>query len=422
MSVLVERDHIGIFGRMNVGKSSVMNLLTQQETSIIDSAPGTTSDTKYALSEIHCVGPVKIYDTAGVDESSLLGDKKRKKVFNDIKECDLALIMINPAFIEFKSEEGLIKKARELDKQILIIYNIFNGNDEKKIRECEQKNPVLRFYKKITLKANDERYRKELIDFIIANFKSKNQKHALFPFLEKDEYYVLIIPMDAETPPGRYLRPQAMSEEYITRNWAYPISFRLDLAKARSEIREERESEEKRFNSFLNDFKKRPKAMITDSQAMDVMSRWCPEDIMLTTFSITMINYVSRGKLKEFIEGINTLKNLKSGDRVLVVEACNHSRIGEDIGTVQIPNYFRKHFKGIVLEHNFGREFQENENLKHYKLIIHCGGCMISSQKLLARIHELEALSIPFTNYGLFLAYLQGQEALNKVIKPWNLC
>ncbi|MCK5159967.1 MAG: 50S ribosome-binding GTPase [Candidatus Aureabacteria bacterium] len=422
MSVLVERDHIGIFGRMNVGKSSVMNLLTQQETSIIDPTPGTTSDTKYALSEIHCVGPVKIYDTAGVDEPSLLGDKKRKKVFNDIKECDLALIMINPAFIEFKSEEGLIKKARELDKQILIIYNIFNDDDGKKIRECEQKNPVLRFCKKITLKANDERYRKELIDFIIANFKSKNQKHELFPFLEKDEYYVLIIPMDAETPPGRYLRPQAMSEEYITRNWAYPVSFRLDLGKARSEIKEERESEEKRFNSFLNDFKKRPKAMITDSQAMDIMNRWCPGDIMLTTFSITMINYISRGKLKEFIEGMNTLKNLKSGDRVLVVEACNHSRIGEDIGTVQIPNYFKKHFKGIALEHNFGREFQENENLKRYKLIIHCGGCMISSQKLLARIHELEAVGIPFTNYGLFLAYLQGREALNKVIKPWNLC
>ncbi len=422
MSVLVERDHIGIFGRMNVGKSSVMNLLTQQETSIIDPTPGTTSDTKYALSEIHRIGPVKIYDTAGVDEPSLLGDKKRKKVFNDIKECDLALIMINPAFIEFKSEEGLIKKARELDKQILIIYNIFNDNDGKKRRECERKNPVLRFCKKITLKANDERYRKELIDFIITNFKSKNQKHELFPFLEKDEYYVLIIPMDAETPSGRYLRPQAMSEEYITRNWAYPVSFRLDLAKARSEIKEERESEKKRFNSFLNDFKKRPKAMITDSQAMDIMNRWCPEDIMLTTFSITMINYISRGKLKEFIEGINTLKNLKSGDRVLVVEACNHSRIGEDIGTVQIPNYFKEHFKGIVLEHNFGREFQENENLKHYKLIIHCGGCMISSQKLLARIHELEAVGIPFTNYGLFLAYLQGREALNKVIKPWNLC
>ena len=106
----------------------------------------------------------------------------------------------------------------------------------------------------------------------------------------------------------------------------------------------------------------------------------------------------------------------------MVVEACNHSRIGEDIGTVQIPNYFKKHFKGIVLEHNFGREFQENENLRRYKLIIHCGGCMISSQKLLARIHELEAVGIPFTNYGLFLAYLQGREALNKVIKPWNLC
>jgi hypothetical protein len=153
---------------------------------------------------------------------------------------------------------------------------------------------------------------------------------------------------------------------------------------------------------------------------MDIMSKWCPDDIKLTTFSITMINYFSKGKLKDFADGLKALDTLKEGDKILIVEACNHSRIGEDIGTKQIPDYFKEKFPEVILEHNFGREFQENENLSEYKLIIHCGGCMISSQKLAARIRDLENLGIPFTNYGLFLSYIQGEDALKKVLEPWE--
>ena len=418
MSVLVERDHIGIFGKMNSGKSSVMNLLTQQETSIVDPTPGTTADTKIALQEIHGIGPVKLFDTAGLDEQGELGEKKRHKTLNDLKECDLVLLVIDPATPTLDVERAVVETARELDKQILIIYNQFGISCDTARVEAELE--LLRFYKKIRLAANDPAQRALLIDFILKNYVPKQDKTELLPFVAKDNYYILIIPMDVETPPGRYLRPQAMVEEYITRQWAYPVSFRLDLGKARGSKAEAAE-EFQRFSAFVNNFQKRPQVMITDSQAMDIMKDWCPNDIALTTFSIVMINYFSRGRLREFSEGVKALDALTAGDKVLIVEACNHSRIGEDIGTVQIPKHFAKRYPGVVIEHNFGREFQDNKALDQYALIIHCGGCMISAQKLQARLRDLETVGVPITNYGVLLSYLQGPAALQRVLKPFGL-
>jgi len=415
--MLVERDHLGIFGKMNSGKSSVMNLLTQQTTSIVDATPGTTADTKIALQEIHGMGPVKLFDTAGLDEATGLGEKKRAKVLADLKECDLGLLVIDPDTEDFVTENEVLEKARELDKQILVIYNLFKHSSVERIGLVEQALPLLKFHKKIELVAVDESCRQDLLEFILANFVSKNAKMELLPFLEPDEFYVLNIPMDDETPPGRYLRPQAMAEEYLTRHWAWPVSYRMDLGKARNGDASER----KRFDDFLNGFGKRPKAIITDSQAMDLMHTWTPDDIMLTTFSIMMINYVSRGRLAAFVKGIEAVDTLEAGDKILIAEACNHSRIVEDIGTVQIPNYIQKHWPDVQVEHNFGREFQENEQLRSYKLVIHCGGCMITAQKLLARIRDLDSIGVPYTNYGVFLSYAQGRDALRQVLRLWGI-
>ncbi len=402
---------------MNSGKSSVMNLLTQQATSIVDATPGTTADTKIALQEIHGMGPVKLFDTAGLDEASGLGEKKRAKVLADLKECDLVLLVIDPETEEFATEREVLATARELDKQILVIYNLFTPAGKGRIALVERDIPLLRFHKKIELVAIDTGCRQPLLNFILANFVSKNVKMELLPFLERDEFYVLNIPMDAETPPGRYLRPQAMAEEYITRHWAWPVSYRMDLGKARDGDAGER----KRFEAFLASFGRRPKAIITDSQAMDLMHIWTPDDVMLTTFSIMMINYVSRGRLAAFVRGVEALKDLKPGDKILIVEACNHSRVAEDIGTVQIPNFINRYWPDVVVEHNFGREFQENEQLQSYRLVIHCGGCMVTAQKLLARIRDLDTIGVPYTNYGLFLSYIQGPKALRQVLRPWGI-
>jgi hypothetical protein len=153
---------------------------------------------------------------------------------------------------------------------------------------------------------------------------------------------------------------------------------------------------------------------------MDIMKSWAPEDIPLTTFSIMMINYMSRGRIQAFAKAVSAVDSLLPGDRVLIAEACNHSRIREDIGTVQIPRLLEKHFPGIVVDHAFGREFEGNEDLKQYKLVIHCGGCMISPQRVAARLRDLENSGVPVTNYGIFLSYMQGKAVLERVMEVWK--
>ncbi len=412
---MIERDIIGIFGKMNSGKSSLMNLLTQQETSIVDPTPGTTADIKITLSEIHGLGPVKILDTAGFDENSELGVKKQKKSVAALKECDLVLLVIDPATFEFETERLILAEAKKSDKQVLIIYNLFRNTDRNRIEKAEALLTLLRNYRSIVLSAVDIQCRQSLLQAILDHYIPKNIEVELLPFLEKGEFYILNIPMDEETPPGRYLRPQAMAEEYITRKWAFPVSYRMNLLKARKGDRSERE----RWDNFLNSFTKRPKAIITDSQAMDIMKDWAPDDIALTTFSIMMINYMSRGRLNDFVQGISALKSLVPGDHILIAEACNHSRIREDIGTVQIPALLRKFYPQVIVNFTFGREFVDEPDIKKYKLVIHCGGCMISNQRMAARLRDLKATGIPVTNYGIFLSFMQGEKTLDRVIKPW---
>ncbi|MDP4184709.1 MAG: GTPase, partial [Bacteroidota bacterium] len=286
--MIIERDHIGIFGKMNSGKSSLMNLLTQQTTSIVDATPGTTADTKITLQEIHGLGPVKLFDTAGIDENDELGLKKRNKALSDLKECDLILLIINPETADFETEEFIINQARENDKQLLVVYNLFHEDVNPEILRVEARLPLLRFYHKLAISVLDSANRQLLLNFVLQNYESKTQSLALLPFVKPDSFYILNIPMDEETPGGRFLRPQEMAEEYITRNWAYPVSYRMNLSKARSDDTGEKE----RFDRFLASFNQRPLMIITDSQAMDIMIRWVPDDIQLTTFSIMMINYV----------------------------------------------------------------------------------------------------------------------------------
>jgi [FeFe] hydrogenase H-cluster maturation GTPase HydF len=401
---------------MNSGKSSLMNLLTQQETSIVDPTPGTTADTKITLTEIHGLGPVKLMDTAGFDEQDELGDKKRKKCIAALKECDLVLLVIDPATFEFETERFIIEEARNLEKQIIVVYNLFRLSDKNRIEHVEVLLTRLRVYHRIVLSAIDISFRQLLLGTILSNYIPKNVAIELLPFVENGEFYILNIPMDEETPPGRYLRPQAMAEEYITRKWAFPVSYRMNLTKARAGD----PAEKARWDAFINNFTKRPKAIITDSQAMDIMKDWAPDDMALTTFSIMMINYMSRGRLNEFVRGIKALNSLQPGDHVLIAEACNHSRIREDIGTVQIPNLLKKYYTDVKVDYTFGREFVDELDMNQYKLVIHCGGCMISNQRMAARLRDLNATGIPITNYGIFLSYIHGEKILDRVIAPWN--
>jgi len=414
---MTEREIIGIFGAMNAGKSSLMNLITQQESSIVDATPGTTADTRITLMELHGIGPVKLLDTAGYDESENLGEKKRKKVSAALKECDLVLLAIDPSAPDVQAGYRLLKESMELEKQVMVIYNLFNPSGADEIAVVEKKLPDLMQFPKISISAIQPESRSELLAFLLKNYIPKNNPTALLPFIRPDEFYILNIPMDEETPPGRYLRPQAMAEEYITRHWGYPVSYRMNLVKARTNDPDEK----LRWENFLGSFGRRPRVIITDSQAMDIMKAWTPADIGLTTFSIMMINYMSRGRLADFAGSVHAMETLKPGDTVLIAEACNHSRIREDIGTVQIPNLIRQRYPGVQVRHLFGREWIEQEELISIKLMIHCGGCMITPQRMAARLRDLEKFHIPITNYGIFLSYFQGKSVLEKVLQPWEI-
>lgn len=412
---MIERDVIGIFGKMNSGKSSLMNLLTQQETSIVDPFPGTTADTKVAMIELHGLGPVKLMDTAGFDEQSALGDKKRYKIHAALKECDLVLLVIDPLKTDLKAELALINQAYQTDKQVVLVFNLFDDANKKGIDKIKLKLGQLGHFPAIVLRAIDPQARKLLLPFLIQNYIPRNLAVDLLPFVEREEFYILNIPMDEETPVERYLRPQAMAEAYITRKWAYPVSYRMDLKKARGGDR----FEKVRWDVFLASFTKKPKAIITDSQAIDIISDWAPDDILVTTFSIMMINYTSLARLDGFVKGIEALKTVRPGDEVLIAEACNHSRIKEDIGTVQIPKLIEKLYPGVAVKHAFGREMFDNFDFSRVKLVVHCGGCMISNQRMAARLRDLDRLGIPITNYGIFLALMQGEEVLHRVVAPW---
>lgn len=432
----VDRLVLGIFGRINAGKSTLMNLLTQQETSIVDPAPGTTADIKSSIMEIHSLGPVRLLDTAGLDEGSGLGEKKRRKTLAALEEVDLAILVIDPvqAFLseELEVESSVSRLARRRGRKLCAVFNVRADAEEKlkgsgatleeTVEYCRSALLDMSGTPHILMDLSRPVNVTELVGFLESVRPSEGRKVELLPFLDSRAPVVLHIPLDEESPSGRLLRPQEMAMEYLLR-LGIPVGlYRTDLKLARSSSGSISGEERQRFTSFLESMGSGGgiQLVLTDSQAIDVMGRWVPEDITLTTFSIMMIHSTSGGNLPLFARGAEALDGLGEGDRVLIVEACNHDRIAEDIGTVQIPEKLSGEVPGIIIGHSFGREFPSPEELADYSLVIHCGGCMISSQKLAARVSRLADAGVPVTNYGIVLAWLEGPETLERVLRPWK--
>ena len=412
MAKRTERSIIAIIGRTNVGKSSLLNLLSgQKEYAIIDETPGTTADTVTCLMEIHGLGPFKILDTAGVNENTELGEKKKKKTHEAMAESNLVLLVLNTEQKDISIELELIERAKKHKKQVLIILNNF----------CEQKQESRKEIRNIpclSLYANDTKYHSKLIEFIKKYFQAESRNIDLIPSLKNTGFVLLVVPMDEETPTHRLLRPQDMTIERLLRNYITPVLFRPDLSKARDP---KDTSEKNKFQDLIKKLSQTPEGLqlvITDSQAFDLIADWTPEATPLTSFSVMMANYMSYGNLEFLFESAKVLDTLKKGDRILIAESCNHDRKCNDIGTVQIPKIIEEKIGAkLNFEFNFGRPFPDD--LEKYKLIIHCGGCMIDRQRFALRIEKAQEAGIPFTNYGLFLAYTQKGKLLERVIKPF---
>ena len=430
--------------------------------------------------ELHAAGPVKIFDTAGIDEEGSLGEKKRRKVLSTLKECDLSIVVINLGHLLGNSQLPLLpNNTKELEELLrwekllverslqagavpVLVFNAPNHvvSDHPKehletLKESARK--IVDPHHKLSTHSIDiasPASSSSAYDFVEEAAKAAGAAHAVpcLPrrYLSPDAMVFLNIPMDEETPSMRLLRPQALVQEESIRKFATTIAYRMDLNAARSPDKEDVERERRRFLKALQPILKHdgPAIIVTDSQAVDIVHPWTLDVetgrpmVPFTTFSIAMIQRQSRGNLPTFVEGIGALKRLQPGDRVLVAEACNHNRITEtcnDIGMVQIPNKLQasvggspgNHIdgegtKGIVIEHAFGREFPELDDpesggLKRFKLAVHCGGCMVDAQKIVARVSDLREAGVPVTNYGLLLAYAHSPEAMKRALEPWEV-
>jgi len=449
----VPRVNIGVFGIMNAGKSTLMNSITRQETSIVDSTPGTTADVKVTLMELHDIGPVKLFDTAGIDESGELGAKKRRKTLSTLKECDIAVLVLDvprlmhstnlPASLHWERE--IMETAEKYQVSPLLLFNLKGMaasspsslsfvSAVRKVLDPLQQHPVMH----IDLHDTRKNVSTTVANFLqdaAAHSKKRSQRKSLPEWaLREDALVFMNIPMDAETPSMRLLRPQALVQEEAIRHWATTVGYRMDLARARSSNPVEVQAERTRFMRALQPMLNHPgpKLMITDSQAVDIVHPWTLDAagkplVPFTTFSICMINRQSDGQLELFAQGLKAYDSLRPGDRVLIAEACNHNRITDicnDIGMVQIPRKIGQQVgKGVLLDHAFGREYPELDDggLGKYKLALHCGGCMIDSQKMKARITDMQQAGLPVTNYGLFLSYVHSPAALQRALEPWNL-
>lgn len=432
----LERTIIGLFGRINAGKSTGMNLLTQQATSLVDDQPGTTADIKSALMEIHAIGPCQVLDTAGLDEESQLGQKKRRKTLDALEEADLVVLVIDPVQAllseQLAVEDSVATLARKRQRPLCVVFNI-RADHAERLRDsgatleqarrfCLSVLPDKAGTPVLDLDLSDHARSPELAAFL-AEVAGQTGEHApLLPMVTRHGAVVLHIPMDEETPSGRLLRPQEMAMEALLRAGVPVGLYRVDLNLARSGnaalVAQQRDG----FLAFLRSFDAcgGVQLVITDSQAIDIMDPWVPAEVPLTTFSIMMVNQTACGDLSAFVEGTRALDRLRAGDRVLIAEACNHDRIAEDIGTVQLPRKLAEAVPGLIFDHALGREFPDPEELRQYAVAIHCGGCMIRPQKLSARVCRLREAGIPVTNYGLALSWYEGQATLGRVLAPWT--
>jgi len=435
----VPRLNISIVGAMNAGKSTLMNLLTQSSTSIVDSTPGTTADTKVAFMEIHALGPVKLVDTPGANESGALGLKKREKALQALKESDLGLFVV-----DVMDENGpqVVREIlaswrhNEFPVRPAIIFNLQRKAGDAVLNRVDNIERTiigatadkLNALPTLAVDFHSPDALARVLAFVRGIARPKTSPVSVLPpgiAFDRNSRVLLNIPMDGETPTGRLLRPQAMMQEAMLRDFVSVFAYRMDLSRGRSPDAAQVQEERARYRSSIQALNTdgQLKLIVTDSQAVKEAAGWSNDlEVPLTTFSIAMAHYMSGGRLPLFIEGLRAFQNLKPKSKVLICEACNHDRIQDDIGTVQIPTALRKRFgnDGVIIEHSFGRQYQ-TKNLHEYSLILHCGGCMLDQQQMSARLADLELAGVPISNYGLLLSYLGGPAVLERVLKPWQL-
>ena len=375
-TVSAERVHIGFFGNTNAGKSSLVNKVTSQQTALVSEISGTTTDVVRKAMELLPIGPVMIIDTPGFDDESILGEKRIENTIEALRTADAAVLVCDALKGKTPTDEKLEELFKERKIPYIIVYN--------KADLTETRKDSLFYVSAITGEGIEE-LKKKLGEIIP---KRSDKMNIVDSFVKKGDVAVLVTPIDESAPKGRIILPQ----QNVLRNL-------LDIG-AIAVVTQVEELEES-----LKSLGKKPTVVITDSQVFNAVSKIVPEDIPLTSFSILFAKY--KGVLDEAVKAVGKIETLKDGDKILVAEGCSHHRQCNDIGTVKIPNWIKKHTgKDIRFDFTSGREFPED--LKEYALVLHCGGCMITERDVMSRMEKAKEENVPFTNYGITIAYMNG--------------
>jgi [FeFe] hydrogenase H-cluster maturation GTPase HydF len=383
------RLHIAFFGRRNVGKSSLLNAVTRQQVSIVSAIPGTTTDPVEKPMELLPLGPVLFIDTAGIDDEGALGEMRVEKTRQVLDRTDLGVLVADAgAWGEF--EEQILRELRARGIPLIVVLNKaeLTPNDQVSSAAAsllEQKVRIVRTSAVTGTGIAD--LRQALLDSAPADFIESPA--ILGDLVGAGEMAVLVVPIDKEAPKGRLILPQVQA-----------IRDLLD-ADASCLVVKERE-----LRNVLERLMVPPKLVVTDSQAFLKVAADTPRSVPLTSFSILMSRF--KGDLLTQVEGVvMAIDELRTGDRVLVAEACSHHPIGEDIGRVKIPRWLTQYVGGkLEFTHVQGHDFPKN--LSPYKLVIHCGACMWNRREMLSRIVRCREAGVPITNYGLTIAYSLG--------------
>ena len=370
------RLHIAFFGNCNAGKSSVVNAFTNQKLSVVSNVFGTTTDPVSKSMELLPIGPVEIIDTPGFDDNSDLGKLRVEKTFQILRKTDVAILVIDVTKGKNDFDRKLISLFKEKNIPYIVVYN---KTDLQKLDKLSNNEIMVCATENIGI--NDLREK-------VAHFVKVEDKKIIGDKLNKGDIALLVVPIDKSAPKGRLILPQQQTIRDIIDSNCTAIVCKED-----------------KITETINNLKKKPKVVITDSQVFKKANADTPKDIYLTSFSILMARY--KGFLATAVKGAKSISDLNDGDKILIAEGCTHHRQCEDIGTVKLPKWLNNFTnKNIEIDFCSGTEFPND--LGKYKLVIHCGGCMLNEREVQSRMNMAIKQNVPFTNYGTSIAYMQG--------------
>lgn len=374
-----ERLHIGFFGLRNAGKSSVVNAVTNQNLSVVSDVLGTTTDPVRKAMELLPLGPVVIIDTPGLDDEGELGNMRVQKAKEVLAHTDIAVLVVDSQKGKTALDNDLIKLFTDKQLPYIVAYNKSDLGQN----VSDLKNNEINVSATTGENINNL---KELIAKLSKNAKEK--KPVVSDLIEENDIVVLVIPIDEAAPKGRLILPQQMVMRDILDHHAMCICTQVE-----------------QLNQTLQSLSKKPKLVITDSQAFKEVSQIVPDDIDLTSFSILMARY--KGDLISLIKGASVLSHLKDNDNVLIAEGCTHHRQCNDIGTVKMPAWI-ENFSSAKPQYTFTSGAGFPDDLSQFKLIVHCGGCMLNEKEMKHRMQKSDAQSVPIVNYGIAIAHMNG--------------